>query len=278
MARRSSPPPPPPIPPSVRPDQGIQLLQKLVEKAKNLLNSQPISSAAEDGWEVIARDHLVRAFGSDSPNVDSVLDVGRFGSSPRDAGEHYWSAHRAKSLEKRIVILQSLIETLQTAAELTHTPMPESVESFGTSIFLVHGHSEGVLHAVARFLEKLNVRVIILREQANSGRTIIEKFVEYSDVGFAVVLLTPDDRGGPAEWSYERQRPRARQNVILELGFFLGKLGRNRVCALYQEGVEIPSDYQGVVFTQLDEGGAWRLALARELRAAGIEIDMNRAL
>jgi predicted nucleotide-binding protein len=93
-----------------------------------------------------------------------------------------------------------------------------------------------------------------------------------------VILLTGDDRGGMWKASYEEQKPRARQNVILELGFFLGKLGRERVCALYQPGVEIPSDYSGVLFVSLDAGGAWRLALARELKAAGLDIDMNKAV
>jgi predicted nucleotide-binding protein len=74
------------------------------------------------------------------------------------------------------------------------------------------------------------------------------------------------------------QKLRARQNVILELGFFLGKLGRKRVCALYQHNVEIPSDYAGVLFVPIDSGGAWRLPLARELKAAGLDIDMNRAV
>jgi predicted nucleotide-binding protein len=77
---------------------------------------------------------------------------------------------------------------------------------------------------------------------------------------------------------YEAQQPRARQNVILELGYFLGKLGRGRVCVIYVDGVEIPSDYHGVVFVPLDEAGAWRLRLARELKAAGFDIDMNRAV
>jgi len=92
------------------------------------------------------------------------------------------------------------------------------------------------------------------------------------------VLLTPDDRGGLASLPYESQRQRARQNVIFELGYFIGRLGRNRVCALYSENVEIPSDYSGVLFIKFDEAGAWRLSLAKEIKAAGITVDMNKAL
>jgi len=148
----------------------------------------------------------------------------------------------------------------------------------GHRIFVVHGHDEAVLHDVARFLERLGQDLIILREQPNQGRTVIEKFENYADVGFAVVLLTADDRGGPVVTPHDTQRPRARQNVILELGYFIGRLGRNRVCALYREGVEIPSDYAGVLYIKIDDAGAWRLALAREMKAAGLSVDMNQAL
>jgi predicted nucleotide-binding protein len=151
-----------------------------------------------------------------------------------NAGEQWWENHRAENLQTKIRRLEGLIELLQTEVALASTGGVEQPNfEFGHRIFLVHGRDEGVLHEVARFLEKLNLDVIILREQPSSGRTIIEKFVDYSNVGYAIVLLTPDDRGGAAESSLEDQLPRARQNVIVELGYFLGKLGRNRVTALY---------------------------------------------
>jgi predicted nucleotide-binding protein len=143
-------------------------------------------------------------------------------------------------------------------------------------VFLVHGHDETVKETVARFLEKLDLNPVILHERPNQGKTVIEKFEAHSDVGFAVVLLTPDDVGALAS-SPEKLNSRARQNVILELGYFIGKLSRARVCALYREGVEIPSDIHGVLYVPYDEGGGWRLKLANEIRAAGISVDMNRA-
>jgi predicted nucleotide-binding protein len=148
----------------------------------------------------------------------------------------------------------------------------------GHKIFLVHGHDDRALHETARFLEKLHQEVIILREQPNKGRTLIEKFEVYADVGFAIVLLTPDDKGGPQNGDASDLKPRARQNVVFELGYFIGRLGRNRVCALYLEGVEIPSDYSGVLYTKMDASGAWRLEIAKELKAAGLPVDMNLAL
>lgn len=139
-------------------------------------------------------------------------------------------------------------------------------------IFIVHGHDEAARETTARFIEQLGLRPIILHEQANQGLTLIEKFEKYAQVTFAVVLLTPDDIGGSATTPNARQ-PRARQNVILELGYFLGNLGRNRVCALYKSGVELPSDMSGVVYIAMDDLGAWKRALAREFKAAGIEVD-----
>ena len=141
-------------------------------------------------------------------------------------------------------------------------------------IFLVHGHAEEPKQTVTTLLRSLGLEVVILHEQANQGRTIIEKFEEHSDVGFAVVLSTPDDVGASVLHP-EKTRRRARQNVILELGYFLSKLGRNKVCCLYVEGVEQPSDYDGVLYVSYDQGGAWRSKLAKELSAAGIDVDQS---
>lgn len=144
-------------------------------------------------------------------------------------------------------------------------------------IFIVHGHDEAAREGLARFIEKLGLEAIILNEQPNQGRTVIEKFENAgSDVGFAVVLLTPDDVGNAATAASSVMR--ARQNVIFELGYFAGQLGRGRVCLLRKGSVEIPSDLFGVVYTEMDAAGGWKAGLARELRAAGIEFDASRAL
>lgn len=265
--------------PSVTPEQGIKLIQTQVDKGKTLLNGRPLLSDTYQAWGTVTKDFLTKIFGSLSPNVSAVTDVGRYGSFPMNAGEDYWEKHRTESLGKQITILNGLLEVLQTEITLDN---PETVRitytPSGQRTFLVHGRDESVLDGTARFLEKLGVPTTILHEQPDQGRTIIEKFVDHSDVAFAVVLLTPDDRGGLANAAFEEQRPRARQNVMFELGYFIGKLGRNRVCALYREGVDIPSDYAGVLFVPLDDNGAWKLKLAKEMKAAGLQIDMNKAL
>ena len=147
----------------------------------------------------------------------------------------------------------------------------------------------------------MKLEPVILHEQPNEGRTIIEKFEQHADVGFAVVLLTPDDMGrsagngnepkpsssvsiegkpvllDPSPRNGNNLKPRARQNVILELGFFLGKLDRACVCVLVKGDLETPSDYDGVVYTPLDDAGGWKHKLIQELKTAGFSVDANLA-
>lgn len=172
-------------------------------------------------------------------------------------------------------MLEEILRQVSGSPKTVNRGQPDSADRF---VFVVHGHDHGVKEAVARFIEKLGAKVVVLHEQSDRGQTVIEKFEHHSDVSYAVVLLTADDRGGQRSASYEEQRPRARQNVILELGFFLAQLGRSRVGVIHEPGVEIPSDYSGVLYIPLDEAGAWRFLLARELRAAGLDVDLNRAL
>ena len=129
---------------------------------------------------------------------------------------------------------------------------------------------------VARFVTDLGLKPVILHEQASRGMTVAEKLDGYGSVGYAIILLTPDDLGRAKVESDES--PRARQNVILELGYFVGRLGRERVMAFLKGVVDIPSDHLGVVYTKFDEAGAWRQALVRELRSLGYELDLNRAM
>lgn len=144
-------------------------------------------------------------------------------------------------------------------------------------VFVVHGHDGELKQAVARFLERLGLEPVILHEQPNLGRTLIEKFEKNADADYAVVLLTPDDIGYPANQE-EQAKPRARQNVILELGYFVGRIGRGKVCALHRGDVEIPSDLHGVVYVPVDPAEGWKLKLGAELKHSGMDIDLNRLL
>lgn len=207
----------------------------------------------------------------------SDVSVSPFGEGPnlREEFRNY-----KDTVSIKIHTLESILERLELIPEssgiLGIGPVEKSSKPIGPEVFLVHGHNEGIKQTVARYIEKLDLRPIILHEQPNEGRTIIEKFEKYSTVSYAVILLTPDDVGASID-EKDNLKFRARQNVILELGFFLGRLGRERVCALYTRDVEIPSDYKGVLYISLDDG-AWQLLLARELKSAGLKVDLNKAL
>jgi predicted nucleotide-binding protein len=205
--------------------------------------------------------------------------VMRFHGGPSD-NSYEARQHVAEGKVEAVQTLRSAVQWLRdeiTDSEESPTNIgpTQAVQTSSVKIFIVHGHDEAARQTVARFVEHIGFEAIVLSEQANQGRTIIEKIEAHGDVGFAVVLLTPDDLGGKAADSL---RPRARQNVLLELGYFIAKLGRDRVCTLAKGDLELPTDFAGVVWEHLDNGGAWKQALARELKATGYSIDWNKVM
>ncbi len=156
-----------------------------------------------------------------------------------------------------------------------------SVELLPKKVFLVHGRDDGKKATVARFLEtRAGLDVIILSERANKGRSILQKFSEESSgATYAIVLMTGDDLAQlrpdlvPSGKIPPVPAPRARQNVVFEMGFFIGKLGADRVCVLVPEGVERPSDFDGIVYVQLDEADGWQRQLVGELHAADVPVS-----
>jgi predicted nucleotide-binding protein len=153
-------------------------------------------------------------------------------------------------------------------------PKPQS-----NQIFIVHGHDNEMKETVARALKNIGLEPIILHEQENLGKTIIEKFESCSEnVSFAIVLLSPDDLGYKKDQPPESAMFRARQNVILELGYFMGKLGRKNVVALHRSGTnfELPSDILGILYIPFDPYNGWKLSLAKELKGAGYDIDFGK--
>lgn len=280
MPRRPSPPPPKPA--DWPPEKTYGALKtQLAELDQFRGKHYRQVENAEQGWRNLTENILTHGFGEGSNNLSQFHHA-------KWAGEHYMGGMSEgliqNNFDARLEALGATIKSSLAELELIMAPVePAQAKSSGLAtapsdsrqVFLVHGHDKAVREEVARFLEKLDLEPIILHEQPNMGRTVIEKFEAHADVGFAIVLLTPDDIGGLA--SGGEVKPRARQNVILELGYFIGRLGRARVCALYVEGVEIPSDIHGVVYVSYDAAGGWRLKLAGEIRAAGLPVDMNLA-
>ena len=179
-----------------------------------------------------------------------------------------------KGMNSSINSLKGINERLLDELYDESLSVPQS--TFGNEVFIVHGHDDEAKVTVARFVENLGIEATILHERANRGQTIPEKFEEHAgEAGFAIILLTPDDVGASQDEA-NNLKPRARQNVVLELGYFWGRLGRERVCVLYKEGVELPSDIHGILYVPMDSSNGWQLQLAKEMKQAGLPVDLNR--
>ena len=177
-----------------------------------------------------------------------------------------------KSLSQIINGLEGICQRL----ELYDVHKDEPQSTFGRDVFIVHGHDEAAKFATVDFVKKFDLNPIILDEKANKGQTIIEKFEAHAgEAGYAIALLTPDDIGA-RKGDKEQRNSRARQNVILELGYFMGKLGRERVCVLHKEDVELPSDIHGILYVPMDNNGNWKFNLAKEMQHAGLPVDLNK--
>ncbi len=147
-------------------------------------------------------------------------------------------------------------------------------------IFVVHGNDEEMKQATVSALGKLGLAPVVMREQPSQGRKIVEKFADYADVSFAVVLLSPDDFAYAKDDQPAKRKLRPAQNVIFELGFLLGRLGEKNVLVFYREfeSFEAPTDFEGVRFTAFDDRGSWKLSLIRELTTCGYRVDANKLL
>ena len=140
-------------------------------------------------------------------------------------------------------------------------------------VFIVHGHNDALKQEAARIIEKQGIEAVILSEQANQGKTIIEKIEENADVDAAICLFTGDDYGRAKGTEAEENKLRARQNVVFEAGYFMGKLGRKNVIIVADKNLELTSDMQGVVYT---DAGNWKTEVLQGLDKIGYAIDFNK--
>ena len=200
-----------------------------------------------------------------SPNVIMAI-------LPRDIIE---SSDYTRNITNRI--LMACEREIQEATSKSEAPIVTQPKApiDKSKVFIVHGHDNAAKEAVARFIEKIGLEAIILHEQASSGNTIIEKIEANSNVGFAIVLYTPCDLGASQE-KKDELKPRARQNVIFEHGYLIGKIGRKNVCHLFKSGVETPSDIEGLVYAPMDAGDSWKYTVAKEMKACGYDVDLNK--
>lgn len=269
-------------------EAAIRKIERRVEELKNFDVSEIRErwDARAGALETKINATLGEIFGEGTAEYNRY-SVGPFDSLPisMGGGDRYSPPEVQESyrqgLHETVINLESLRDLLRERVDenaASGSALNHEVERpIGNRVFIVHGRDDAAKEAVARFVSRLGLEPIVLHEQPNAGRTIIEKLEAHLDVDFAIVLLTPDDIGALAVKPVET-RPRARQNVVLELGLFLGALGRNRVCTLHRGNVELPSDYDGVIYVPMDDAGGWRLLLAREIKQSGIHLDLNQAM
>ena len=262
--------------------EAIERLQKVLDEIPALKQLQEESPQFKK-WKRNTRVAITKTFRNDSQQIKDFdeIDFSLTVMSHLTHGSEFQEAYE-EGLESAASVLESMIEEIDEYWEDDNqTPISskirENAQITTNEIFIVHGRDEGAKDKVARFLENLDLKPVILAEMPAKGRTIIEKFEQHAQVGYAIVLLTPDDAGS-LQGDENDPKPRARQNVIFELGFFIGHLGRKRVCALTKGDVEIPSDYAGIEYIPFNDADDWKLKLIRELKSGGFEIDANRAL
>ena len=260
--------------------RAIERLQKLLDEASEL-DPEDARSQKFQKWSQNVDSAVYHIFGEDSRQYLRL--PGSYTTTPQgirkylnlmvscvasnlDDAKYYWEDDETSPAHP---IDQSDISALDSDRI--------DKRSGSERVFVIHGHDEAARQAVARFLKNLELEPIILHEQSSRGRTIIEKFEQHAEVGFVVALLTPDDVGA-RKGEENNLNPRARQNVIFEFGYLIGKLSRKRVCALVKGNVEKPSDYDGVLYIPLDDSGGWKMELIKELKAAGFDVDANKAV
>ncbi len=182
-----------------------------------------------------------------------------------------------KTIKKKVDTLESFIERIDIIpSEVANNTSKElkSEAILSNKVFIVHGHDSLMKEVTARTLTQLGLEPIILHEQVDGGKTIIEKFEKNSsEVSFAVILLTADDEGKSLKESEYQKR--ARQNVVFEMGYFIGKLHREKVFLLLEKGVEKPGDLDGIVYTSIDSNDGWKFKLVKELKACGYNVSAD---
>ena len=261
--------------------EALERLKKAIDAIPELKNRKR-SSPEFEKWRRDTNIAIRNIFGESSSEVKEFpgkndFEYVSFGEVSEKTRHKYY----VEKLEKVALLLESMLDQVREywKEEKEAPELPSDyrvgVKDTVNKVFIVHGRDEGTKDTVARFLEKLDLVPVTLAEKPGKGLTIIEKFEQHTQVGFAIVLLTPDDAGSLQD-DENNLSPRARQNVIFELGFFIGRIGRERVCALTKGEVEIPSNYAGIEYIPLDASGGWKQKLFRELGSVGFKVDANQ--
>jgi predicted nucleotide-binding protein len=267
----------------------IELLKRLIDEGekfdfKNFCcphTGYPGPYAGDDSpawlaWKTRCRNLIHEELDENSPSNQLIKQ----GLSIRTSGNHSTEFDKAKSTF--LLALKTALKAFEedTFGELRSNKSSSGSPALSNKVFIVHGHDQELKIDVEQFIRQIGLEPIVLHRQPDRGRTLIEKFEQHSDVGYALILLTPDDIAYPIDQdtspdSSRKKEKRARPNVIFEFGFFVGKLGRDRVCCLYKEGVVLPSDLDGLVYKKINSSvESQGIAIIKELKAAGYKIQI----
>lgn len=271
-------------------------IQERIRKAKEELKTISVSTREQYlafrneyyKWDSFNTEMLKRLFTTEELADEYSWFAGFSSSSMMDTptiAEDLAELHR--DIDQRIHRLDSIIERLELipiaphAATTTAADTRSSQATTNNRVFVVHGHDELAKANLEIFLTEIGLEPIVLHRQADAGLTIIEKFEKHSDVGYAFILLTADEmaylRSEEAKSDSERKKEyRARPNVIFEFGYFVGKLGRSKVCCLHKGDVTLPSDVHGMIYKKFRESvEEVAFSIIKDLRASGYDIKMN---
>ena len=255
----------------------MDLSRKLALIDQQIVEANAGAPASFDDWrnktEVIVRS----VFGEDTPihrKFSSIRYSPAFWTEQTD----FLPYQRSGVLEAISVLHSAKLELEILAETAPQRPIPEAPPGAAPNrVFIIHGQNDARKYELEAFLQKLVASSpIILHQEPNGGRVLMEKLEDSAgSAGYAIALLTGDDVGRPKALGPDEDQPRPRQNVVFELGFFFGLIGRKRVAVLFEEGVERPSDISGLVYIALDATGGWKSKLASEIAHSGIEVDWN---
>ena len=263
-----------------------QKLKELSDRVDFLIENGVTDDSPDfEGWHFEVERFLKKVYGDSSEELGRFTNIRFFPTSWGLESEETCRAFCKQGLQTAkayfaVYLKEMLEEHIEKTGRWSDLTMPipintevgvKTMNVQDNKIFIVHGHNEALKQEVARMVEKQGLEAIILSEQANRGKTIIEKFEEHSDVGAAICLFTGDDYGKAKDATSENLR--ARQNVVFEAGYFMGKLGRENVIIVADKNLELPSDMQGVVYT---DAGNWKTEVLQELDKIGYAIDFNK--
>ena len=257
------------------------------KEAQSLLSElQSIVTRDNPDFDLIflrARMTIKNIFGADTDYMESLQEIKELYDNDATSkvlgltvGHNIpWKLHALFTvMQDELLVLNEPLTKLKREPQKNNLPK-------NNKVFIVHGHDNAMREAVARVVSKLGLSPIILNEMPNKGSTgLLDKLSNNSDVSFAIVLLSSDDKGYSKKDGPKNSRSRPRQNVLFELGFFIGKLGKEGVIPLFRNEADFEtlSDYLGVTYIDFDLAGNWKFEIVRELKAFGFDVDPSELI